>query len=223
MRPHQGLLRLSPGRRGSATCSVGGHVLDARLGAAVFGKSGVCHPDAAKVLFYWVCDASSPLSILAGLVNVALTVDGLGAGLHRGGHASSPNAMAIALPIIAVHVVGLPLGHVRPGADCGDRSRFAPHRKCANGCERKEHPALAAPWSAAPTRHSVKPRSWPRRGRQSGAAAQRIRPARLQCRCAAGRPSRRRAEGFRAAFERSGASGQSAARSVRVHADRYRS
>ena len=31
-------------------------------GASVFGKSGLCHPDAAKVLFYWVCDASSPLA-----------------------------------------------------------------------------------------------------------------------------------------------------------------
>ena len=42
-------------------------------GAAVFGKSGSCHPDAAQVLFYWVCDAASPLVILANVANVALT------------------------------------------------------------------------------------------------------------------------------------------------------
>ena len=42
-------------------------------GAAVFGKSGVCYPDAAKVLFYWVCEATSPLAILASVANVALT------------------------------------------------------------------------------------------------------------------------------------------------------
>ena len=43
-------------------------------GAIVFGQSGVCHPDAAKVLFYWVCDAASPYAFLAALANFALTV-----------------------------------------------------------------------------------------------------------------------------------------------------
>ena len=42
-------------------------------GATVFGKSGVCYPDQAKVLFYWVCEATSPFAILASVVNVALT------------------------------------------------------------------------------------------------------------------------------------------------------
>ena len=42
-------------------------------GATVFGKSGVCYPDEAKVLFYWVCEAASPYSILASVVNFALT------------------------------------------------------------------------------------------------------------------------------------------------------
>ena len=43
-------------------------------GATVFGKSGVCYPDEAKVLFYWVCDAASPLAILAGIAAIFLAI-----------------------------------------------------------------------------------------------------------------------------------------------------
>ncbi len=78
-------------------------------GAAVFGTSGVCHPDAAKELFYWVCDASSPLSILATVVNVALTAT-VWAPVYIAAASVQPEAMAVAAPIIAIHVVGLPLG-----------------------------------------------------------------------------------------------------------------
>ena len=42
-------------------------------GAAVFGGSGVCHADSAQVLFYWACEPASPLAILAGAANFALT------------------------------------------------------------------------------------------------------------------------------------------------------
>ncbi len=78
-------------------------------GARVFGGSGVCLPDQAKVLFYWVCEARSPLSILASLVNVALTVT-VWAPVYVAAATVDPNAMAIAVPILAVHLVGLPLG-----------------------------------------------------------------------------------------------------------------
>lgn len=78
-------------------------------GASVFGKSGVCLPDQAKVLFYWVCEATSPLSILASLANVALTVT-VWAPVYLAAATVEPEAMAIAVPIMAVHLIGLPLG-----------------------------------------------------------------------------------------------------------------
>ena len=78
-------------------------------GATVFGKSGVCYPNAAKALFYWVCDASSPLSILATVANVALTAT-VWAPVYIAAASAQPDAMAIAGPIIAIHVIGLPLG-----------------------------------------------------------------------------------------------------------------
>ena len=77
-------------------------------GATVFGKSGVCYPDEAKVLFYWVCDAASPLAILAGIANVALTAT-VWAPVYIAAATVEPDAVAIALPIVAVHVIGLPL------------------------------------------------------------------------------------------------------------------
>jgi hypothetical protein len=77
-------------------------------GAAVFGTSGVCHPDAAKELFYWVCDASSPLSILSTVVNVALTAT-VWAPVYIAAASVQPEAMTVAAPIIAIHAVGFPL------------------------------------------------------------------------------------------------------------------
>src|SRR6266851_8020053 len=77
-------------------------------GATVFGKSGVCYPDQAKVLFYWVCDAASPLAILAGIANVALTAT-VWAPVYITAATVQPDAVAIALPIVALHVIGLPL------------------------------------------------------------------------------------------------------------------
>jgi len=76
-------------------------------GAAVFGKSGECYPDAAKVLFYWVCDAG-PLAILAGVSNAALTAT-VWAPVYLAAATVRPDAVAIAGPIIVLHVVGLPL------------------------------------------------------------------------------------------------------------------
>ncbi len=78
-------------------------------GALVFGNSGVCHPDEAKVLFYWVCDPSSPLSWLASIANVALTAT-VWAPVYVAAASVQSDAMAIAVPIVAVHVIGLPLG-----------------------------------------------------------------------------------------------------------------
>ena len=78
-------------------------------GATVFGRSGVCLADQATVLFYWVCEATSPLSILARIANFALTVT-VWAPVYLAAATVKPDAMAIALPILALHVVGLPLG-----------------------------------------------------------------------------------------------------------------
>ncbi len=79
-------------------------------GAIVFGKSGVCHPNAAKALFYWVCDPSSPLSILATVANVALTLTVWAPVYVAAATSAQPDAVAFAGPIIAVHVIGFPLG-----------------------------------------------------------------------------------------------------------------
>src|SRR5215831_7385972 len=77
-------------------------------GALVFGKSG-CHPDSAKVLFYWVCEPGSPIGILAGIANTALTVT-VWAPVFLAAATVQPDSTAIAGVIIAVHVIGLPLG-----------------------------------------------------------------------------------------------------------------
>src|SRR5215471_18226824 len=77
-------------------------------GAAVFGKSGVCFPDAAKVLFYWVCDVASPLSILASVANGALTAT-VWAPVYLAAATVDPEAIVVAVPIVLVHVIGLPL------------------------------------------------------------------------------------------------------------------
>jgi hypothetical protein len=76
-------------------------------GFAVFGGSGACRPDNAKVLFYWVCDSGHPLSILAAVVNAALTVT-VWAPVYVAAATVRPDAVAIAVPIVAAHLVGLP-------------------------------------------------------------------------------------------------------------------
>jgi hypothetical protein len=78
-------------------------------GVAVFGRSGACQIDQAKVLFYWVCEAKTPLALLATLSNLALTVT-VWAPVYVAAATVDPGAMAIALPILIVHIVGLPLG-----------------------------------------------------------------------------------------------------------------
>jgi hypothetical protein len=76
-------------------------------GPAVFGQSGVCRPDAAKVLFYWICDPAHPLAILASVANVALTVT-VWAPVYVAAAVVRADAIILAAPILAVHVVGLP-------------------------------------------------------------------------------------------------------------------
>ena len=77
-------------------------------GAAVFGASGVCRPDVAKVLFYWVCEPASPFAFLASIVNGALTVT-VWAPVYVAAATVRPDALALAVPIVAVHLIGLPL------------------------------------------------------------------------------------------------------------------
>jgi len=76
-------------------------------GPSVFGGSGVCRPDAAKVLFYWVCDAASPLSIVAAVANTALTAT-VWAPVYVAAATVRPEAIVLALPIVGTHVLGLP-------------------------------------------------------------------------------------------------------------------
>jgi hypothetical protein len=76
-------------------------------GAAVFSHSGSCQPDEAKVLFYWVCDPQSPLSILAMMSNTALTAT-VWAPVYIAAATVRPDAIAIAAPIVGAHLIGLP-------------------------------------------------------------------------------------------------------------------
>jgi hypothetical protein len=78
-------------------------------GARVFGKSGVCHPDAAEVLFYWVCEGASPFAILAAVANAALTAT-FWAPVYLAVATVQPAAVPLAAFIIALHLAGLPLG-----------------------------------------------------------------------------------------------------------------
>jgi hypothetical protein len=77
-------------------------------GAEVFGRSGVCRADSAQVLFYWTCDPASPLQILASVVNFALTAT-VWAPVFVAAATVQPDAIAVAVPIVAMHVIGLPL------------------------------------------------------------------------------------------------------------------
>ncbi len=78
-------------------------------GAAVFGGSGVCDADSAQVLFYWACDPASPLAILAGVANFALTAT-VWAPVFVAAATVDPDAVIIAVPIVGLHLLGLPLG-----------------------------------------------------------------------------------------------------------------
>ena len=78
-------------------------------GAAFFGQSAACHADSAQALFYWACDPPSPLESLASLANLALTVT-VWAPIFVVAATVDPDALIIAVPIVALHVIGLPLG-----------------------------------------------------------------------------------------------------------------
>jgi len=78
-------------------------------GPAVFANSGVCHPDLNAALFYWSCDPSSSMQILASLANGALTAT-VWAPIYVAAATVAPAAIVVAAWIMAVHVIGLPLG-----------------------------------------------------------------------------------------------------------------
>jgi len=78
-------------------------------GVDVFGKSGVCYPDEARVLFYWVCETSSPLALLASVANGALTVT-VWAPVYLAAATVQPAAVPLAAFLVVLHLVGLPLG-----------------------------------------------------------------------------------------------------------------
>jgi hypothetical protein len=135
-------------------------------GPAVFANSGVCHPDLTAALFYWTCDPASPMQILASLANGALTVT-VWAPIYLAAATVAPAAVVVAGWIMAVHVIGLPLGllvFIRGMSKAFDalrlvRSRIAwtgasatlvaPDRSVASA----ESPAQAAPPLRVAPRH----------------------------------------------------------------------
>ena len=76
-------------------------------GGPVFGRSGACQPADAKVLFYWICDPASPLSILAAVANASLTIT-VWAPVYVAAATVDPSAVVLALPIMLTHALGLP-------------------------------------------------------------------------------------------------------------------
>jgi hypothetical protein len=77
------------------------------VGTEVFGNSGACQPDAAKVLFYWACAPDRPLALMAAISNFALTVT-VWAPVYVAAATVRTEAVMIALPIAFAHLVGLP-------------------------------------------------------------------------------------------------------------------
>jgi hypothetical protein len=75
-------------------------------GPHIFAAAG-CHPDAAQVLFYWICDPARPISILAALANTALTMTAW-APVYVAAATVRPDALWAAVPILAAHIMGLP-------------------------------------------------------------------------------------------------------------------
>ena len=76
-------------------------------GGSFFSSSGVCRPDASKVLFYWVCNPAHPIAVFAGIVNAALTIT-VWAPVYVAAATVRPEALLIAIPIVSAHVIGLP-------------------------------------------------------------------------------------------------------------------
>jgi hypothetical protein len=76
-------------------------------GVGLFARSGACHPDVARQLFYWACDPASPWSMLAALANTALTFT-VWAPVYVAAASVQPDLIVIAAPVAAVHVIGLP-------------------------------------------------------------------------------------------------------------------
>ncbi len=75
-------------------------------GPAIFGRAG-CHSDEAKVLFYWICEGSNPLAMLAMVANTALTAT-VWAPVYVAAATVRPDAIGIAAPILLLHLIGLP-------------------------------------------------------------------------------------------------------------------
>jgi hypothetical protein len=69
--------------------------------------AGACRPVGVKLLFYWACEPTSPLVFIAGIVNMALTVT-VWAPVYVAAATVRPDAIALAAPILLVHLVGLP-------------------------------------------------------------------------------------------------------------------
>jgi hypothetical protein len=78
-------------------------------GPVVFGRSGACRPDLAQVLFYWSCEPGTLIAYAADIANVALTVT-VWAPVYLAAATVHPDAIALAAPILALHLVGLPAG-----------------------------------------------------------------------------------------------------------------
>ena len=124
-------------------------------GPGLFSES--CRRDAARLMFYWVCDPSSPLSFVASIANTALTAT-IWAPVSVAASTFRPDAIASAAPLLLLHVIGLPMALlvcIRLMAGIFQAPRWLASRRAE---EASELPPLRAPAPSAPPFLHVKSR-----------------------------------------------------------------
>jgi hypothetical protein len=121
--------------------------------------AGACRPIGTAFLFYWSCDPSSPLHFAADVANTALTAT-VWAPVYVAAATVRPDDLAIAAPILLVHLIGLPtalLVSIRLLARLVQMPRWLTRRRAEHGEEDEPMPPLRVlpPPAALP---KVKPR-----------------------------------------------------------------
>jgi hypothetical protein len=129
-------------------------VLD--YGPHIFG--GACRPSGSQLLYYWTCEASWPLAFVAAIANTALSVT-VWAPVYVAAATVRPDALALAIPILLVHLIGLPaalLVSIRALAQIVEAPRWLAKRRSPDNEDASPPIRLLAP--APPSAPKIKPR-----------------------------------------------------------------
>lgn len=119
---------------------------------------GACRPVGAQLLFYWSCEPSSPLAFVAAVANSALSVT-VWAPVYVAAATVRPDTLALAIPILLVHLAGLPaalLVSIRSLARIVEMPRWLAKRRCPQSDDTL--PPLRILTPAPPAAPRVKPR-----------------------------------------------------------------